>query len=343
MPDQLVSSGTCSDDLRQYIEAIIEEVVIEGKPFDRQKKYLQRFCNSEELDYALLNKNLTSFFETMSEIGSCSKAVISKLVPPLCRECFLGDVEINRFIRAFDKHREGPPQTRSFQIDGLYNTCTFKMIRVNGGDFEMGNNFEKTLSFLCEAKPAHQVKLSTYMIGETLVTESLWNAVMAEGPMDLEDANFPKVNISWLDCKQFIEKLNSLTGESFRLPSEAEWEFAARGGTESKGHQYSGSDKISKVGWASSRGNLPRVALKAPNELGIYDMSGLVYEWCEDHYVRYSKQPQTDPVFYSENLDGNRVIRGGSYSDLSSASKVYSRTSAKSTDSNRFIGMRLAL
>lgn len=98
------ASTIISDNLRQYIEAIIEEVVIEGKPFDRQKKYLQRFCNSEGLDFALLNKNLTSFFETMSEISSCSKAVISRLVPLLCRECLLGDGEIEQFLQAFDKH-----------------------------------------------------------------------------------------------------------------------------------------------------------------------------------------------------------------------------------------------
>ena len=189
------------------------------------------------------------------------------------------------------------------------NGVQFTMIKVEGGTFQMGS-----ISGENDEKPVHQVTLTNdYYIGETEVTQELWTAVMGSNPSNFKSSNqLPVEQVSWNDCQTFITKLNALTGRTFRLPTEAEWEFAARGGNASMGYIYSGSNNVGYVAWYASNSSYEThyVATKAPNELGIYDMNGNVGEWCQDWYGRYSSEAQTNPT--GPTLGSNRVIRGGS-------------------------------
>ena len=192
------------------------------------------------------------------------------------------------------------------------NGVTFNMIKVDGGTFTMGATSEMMNPWNSE-KPTHQVTLSTYYIGETEVTQSLWQAVMGSNPSYPKGDNLPVKRVSWNDCQDFIKKLNEMTGRTFRLPTEAEWEFAARGGNKSKHTRYSGSKDIDDVAWydGNSGNKTHPVKGKKANELGIYDMSGNVWEWCQDYYGSYSSTSQTNPT--GPDSGSYRVYRGGSW------------------------------
>ncbi len=197
-------------------------------------------------------------------------------------------------------------QKKYFEVGNVQ----FAMIPVNGGTFTMGATSEMTEPWDDE-KPTHQVILSSYYIGETEVTQALWKAVMGNNPSHFNGDNLPVESVSWNDCQTFIRKLNDLTGRHFRLPTEAEWEFAARGGNQSRHTQYSGSSRIDDVAWydGNSGDRTHPVKTKQPNELGIYDMSGNVWEWCQDWFGNYSSSAQTNPTGASSG--SNRVDRGG--------------------------------
>ena len=193
----------------------------------------------------------------------------------------------------------------------LNGEVVFKMIKVDGGTFSMGATSEQGSDADSDEKPVHSVTLSDYYIGETEVTQELWEAVMGSNPSYFSGDQKPVEYVSWDDCKEFITKLNNLTGKDFRLPTEAEWEYAARGGNKSKGYKYSGSNTISDVAWYgdNSSETTHNVKTKSPNELGIYDMTGNVREWCEDWYGDYSSGSQTNPTGPSSG--SSRVDRGG--------------------------------
>ncbi len=185
------------------------------------------------------------------------------------------------------------------------------MVKVRGGTFTMGATPEQGNDAGNDEKPTHKVTLSDYYIGQTEVTQALWQAVMGNNPSYHKGNNtYPVENVNWNDAQTFISKLNNITGISFRLPTEAEWEFAARGGTKSKGYKYSGSNNINYVAWYEDNSGYKThpVATKAPNELGIYDMSGNVGEWCQDWYGMYSLQSDYNPTGSSSGSD--RVHRG---------------------------------
>ena len=191
------------------------------------------------------------------------------------------------------------------------NGVSFDMMMVKAGTFTMGATSEMK-DPLSDEKPTHQVTLTNdYYIGKTEVTQALWMAVMGNNPSYFKGDNLPVENVSWDDCQKFISKLNSLTGQNFRLPTEAEWEFAARGGNNSNHYQYSGSNELGDVAWyAGNSGDKTHVvATKQPNELGLYDMSGNVWELCSDWYGNYSSSSQTNPT--GPNSGSFRVIRGG--------------------------------
>ena len=227
-----------------------------------------------------------------------------------------------------------------FEVNGV----SFKMVRVEGGSFSMGATEEQGTDAYPNEKPAHKVTLPSFCIGETEVTESLWLAVMGNNSSFFSDSpDKPMVNVSWMECQKFIIKLNGLTGKSFRLPTEAEWEYAARGGNQSKHYKYSGSNNINDVAWhgGNSDGKTHAVKTKAPNELGIYDMSGNVWEWCEDLYDDYSPIPQTAP---KGAITGTKYInRGGCWDVDSRNCRVTYRNSFTSSYRSYYIGLRLAL
>ncbi|MBQ5752216.1 MAG: formylglycine-generating enzyme family protein [Bacteroidaceae bacterium] len=222
------------------------------------------------------------------------------------------------------------------------------MINVKGGTFSMGATSEQQDSYSGET-PVHSVTLSAYYIGETEVTQALWQAVMGSNPSDFNGDNNPVEQVSYDDCITFIDQLNTLLANQlpadrkFRLPTEAEWEYAARGGNQSKGYQYSGSNTLDDVAWYgdNSGSTTHPVKQKQPNELGIYDMSGNVWEWCSDWFDSYSSSAQTNPTGPSSG--SYRVVRGGSWDDDAQNCRVPRRMGIAPDRSYRVIGLRLAL
>jgi formylglycine-generating enzyme required for sulfatase activity len=215
------------------------------------------------------------------------------------------------------------------------------MVYVEGGTFQMGSNDSDAES---NEMPVHQVTLSSYYIGKYEVTQEEWEAVMGSNPSNFRGARLPVEMVSWNDCQTFIQRLNQLTGQHFRLPTEAEWEFAARGGNAGKSHgyKYSGSASIDAIGWYTSNSGIQThpVGQKQANELGLFDMTGNVCEWCQDWYGSYSSQVQTNPT--GPSSASGRVIRsGGWYLDARNC-RVSIRGSRAL--SNRFssLGLRLA-
>ncbi len=222
------------------------------------------------------------------------------------------------------------------------NGVSFKMIPVEGGAFIMGATAEQESDPLENEEPTHWVTLSSYAIGETVVTQELWKAVMGTNPSYFSGNQLPVECVSWDDCQTFITKLNQLTGANFRLPTEAEWEFAARGGKKSCGYKYAGSNIIDNVAWYYSNTSTTRaVAQKQPNELGLYDMSGNVCEWCQDWYGSYSSAMQNDPTGPATG-DG-RVLRGGSWLNIARGCRLSYRVGGDPDDKGRGGGLRLAL
>ena len=232
-------------------------------------------------------------------------------------------------------------KNRTFTVNGV----SFDMIAVEGGTFTMGATAEQASDAYSDEKPTHQVTLSSYYIGKTEVTQELWQAVMGSNPSGFSGANLPVEKVSWEDCQIFIAILNELTGKYFRLPTEAEWEYAARGGSKSQGYKYSGSNTVDDVAWypSNSSSKTHPVATKAPNELGIYDMSGNVLEWCRDWYSSsyYSSSSQYNPTGPASG--SRRVYRGGSWGSSARLCRVSYRD--YNGPSYRFynLGLRLAL
>ena len=224
------------------------------------------------------------------------------------------------------------------------NGITIDMVKVEAGTFMMGATSEMQKPYDDE-KPVHQVTLTNnYYMGKYEVTQSLWQAVMSSNPSKFKGADLPVERVSWNDCQEFISKLNSMTGRKFRLPTEAEWEYAARGGKKSRGCQYSGSSNISKVAWYDD-GNSGRkthpVGTKQANELGIYDMTGNVLEWCQDRYSSYLSSSQTNPI--GANSGARRVRRGGSWDYAAGYCRSSYRYSDRPDRRNGDLGFRLVL
>jgi len=219
----------------------------------------------------------------------------------------------------------------------------FSMVKVQGGTFTMGATKDQG-SNNSNQRPTHNVSLSTYYIGETEVTQELWQAVMGNNPSKFKGAKLPVENVSWNDCQRFIKKLNKLTGKKFRLPTEAEWEFAARGGNASKGYKFAGSNNPDNVAWhqGNSNNTTHNVGTKKANELGIYDMSGNVWEWCQDWFGSYSSSAQTNPKGPSSGTD--HLNRGGAWCHESKFAPVFFRGSSGKPDRKvDNLGFRLVL
>lgn len=212
-----------------------------------------------------------------------------------------------------ETYKKQPSSSASSITIPVKDGISIEMVKVEGGTFMMGATPEMKNSWT-EERPIHQVTLTNdYYIGKYEVTQSLWCALMDNNPSYFKGDNLPVEQVSWDDCQKFINKLNDITGRKFRLPTEAEWEYAARGGKKSRGYQYSGSNKISDVAWYSSNSEhkTQPVGLKLANELGLYDMSGNVDEWCFDRFGFYSALSQTNPLGADDGIC--RVYRGGSW------------------------------
>ena len=225
----------------------------------------------------------------------------------------------------------------------LRDNLSFKMVKVTGGTFQMGSTNGEEWE-----QPVHSVTLSDYYIGETEVTQELWLAVMGEAPDGCgywtygSGADRPAYWVTWYQSQEFISKLNEMTGRTFRLPTEAEWEFAARGGNQSKGYVFSGSNDIDDVAWYNLNSTTtPPVAKKTPNELGLYDMSGSLWEWCSDWASPYSNEAQTNPT--GADRGRARVLRGGFWLEGKDNCRVAYRSAANPRDQAPGIGFRLAL
>ena len=235
-----------------------------------------------------------------------------------------------------------PADIETFSVFGV----EFKMVKVDGGTFTMGATPEQGDDAYSSEKPAHQVTLSSYSIGQTEVTQELFLAVMGYNWSHFTgDMKLPADELSWNECQEFITKLNQVTGKTFRMPTEAEWEYAARGGKLSKGYKYAGSNDIDEVAWyddGSSPLETKPVATKKPNELGIYDMAGNVMEWCSDWYGPYSSETQIDPI--GPETGTQRITRGGCYNfNLPRMCRVSSRRSYGPSFAAPANGLRLAL
>ncbi len=245
---------------------------------------------------------------------------------------------------------KGNSSIQSFTVKGL----SFAMVSVEGGSFMMGGTAEQGDDASDDEKPIHKVTISDFLISQTEVTQELYEAVMDTNPSIIKGSKRPVENISRADCGDFIEKLNKLTGKKYRVPSEAEWEYAARGGNKSKGYKYSGSNTLDDVAWYNKNSDngldekdpnygTHDVATKAANELGIYDMSGNVDEFCEDCYADYSSEEQTDPVVMDAELTTSTefVSRGGCWT----SEPDFCRVSCRSYDlvyGHGSTGIRLA-
>ena len=239
------------------------------------------------------------------------------------------------------KEREKP------KVPAAVANLESQMVYVQGGTFTMGCTSEQS-DCASDEKPTHQVTLSSFRMSKYEVTQALWEAVMGSNPSSKSrgiGSNYPVNQVSWNDIQTFLRKLNQLTGKNYRLPTEAEWEFAARGGTKSRGYKYAGSNSISSVAWydGNSGSKTHPVGQKAPNELGLYDMSGNVWEWCQDWYGKgyYGSSRSRNPKGPSSS--SYRVLRGGSWNSGAGYCRVAFRDRGTPTDRLSLYGFRLAL
>lgn len=250
-----------------------------------------------------------------------------------------------------DEEEENFVQTGKMIVIEPFKGCQFNMVFVEGGSFYMGSQSLDTaaLNYDPEAHadeaPVHKVTLDGYYIATTEVTQALWLYVTGTTQYFYNEwgPNYPAYNVHWNDCRKFIKELNRYTGLKFRLPTEAEWEYAARGGKYSRGYRYSGSDYIDEVGWCwqNSRNMVHEVAQKRPNELGIYDMSGNVREWCNDWADVYTEDDQINP---QGPVGGNfRMVRGGSRYNAPRACRSTYRWCYYDYTSDNLTGLRLVM
>jgi formylglycine-generating enzyme required for sulfatase activity len=218
-----------------------------------------------------------------------------------------------------------------------------EMMYVDGGAFKMGCTYEQGGNCKNNEKPVHRVTLNSFNIGKYEITQAQWKVIMENDPSSIKGDDFPVTNVSWDEVQDFIRKLNELTGKKYRLPTEAEWEYAARGGIKSKSYKYSGSNNINEIAWYNdnSENTIHVVGSEQANELGIFDMTGNVSEWCSDWYGNYSSAAQTNPK--GPSTGGQRIIRGGGWNSVPNNSRVSFRNSVSPWNNTYSeLGFRLA-
>ena len=293
------------------------------------------------------NKVVRTTLERMSVESHTRRTHVGfRLVQPtgdVLTDAILGPVDGCVLDREKIDASDGIPEF--FEVGGV----TFKMVKVQGGQFTMGFNDTDSpyLNFTVpdNEKNAHPVTLDDFEIGQTEVTVGLWNTVMGSVLYlnNVDEPNKPVGNVSWYDCQVVLRKLNALTGRKFRLPTEAEWEYAARGGKFSRHYGFSGGNDMKSVMWfIDNADSKPRdVATRKPNEIGLYDMSGNVWEWCYDRASEYTAEPQVNPVGAKEG--GTRILRGGSAAARWDACRISNRSYMPGKNFKGTFGLRLAL
>ena len=218
-----------------------------------------------------------------------------------------------------------------------------EMVFVAGGSFTMGCTFEQGSDCASDEKPSHEVQLTGFAIAKYEVTQALWKQVMGNNPSRFKGDDLPVENVTWDDVQVFLQRLNAQTGKNYRLPTEAEWEYAARGGQQSRQTQFAGGFELETVAWctANSENTTHAVGTKQPNELGLYDMSGNVWEWCSDYYGQYTSDKQTNPTGAKKGTA--RIVRGGCYAAIGRQCRVSGRKSLYQGGKDYMTGFRLAM
>lgn len=277
---QLLACRTDQDDKKRRKLVKFKNKVATGR-------LIVKWTNADDLALAVA-KSLKKVLELQPRIGwvradSVASGNAQKEIDRLKEQIKSLEDELKEYRTSLDKSKL---KTETITVNGV----SFKMVHVEGGTFMMGASDSDKDAWSNEI-PAHQVRLSDYWLGETPVTQALWQAVMGENPSHFKgDFNRPVESVSWVECQMFIGELNKLTGKKFRLPTEAQWEFAARGGNLGKNNHYcfAGSDHVDVVAWfaKNAQDETHPVGAKRPNELGLYDMSGNVWEWCSDWYEK---------------------------------------------------------
>ena len=229
---------------------------------------------------------------------------------------------------------------RNLTVD--VNGVELEMVRIDGGRFIMGGTRDD-VKYEDNELPSHEVSVDTFYMSKFEVTQKLWKAVMGYNPSGFVGDDLPVENVSWDDCQQFVSKLSLLTNHTFRLPTEAEWEYAAKGGPAQEDYLYAGSNELDSVAWApfNSNGSTHPVGSKDSNTCGLYDMSGNVYEWCSDNYDYYPSLPQDNPK--GPTYGTNRVFRGGSWRYADKFSRVTFRAYTPASGRYPNLGLRLVM
>jgi len=209
------------------------------------------------------------------------------------------------------------------------------MVPIKGGAFRMGCTAEQGKDCDEDEEPAHSVTVADFYIGKYPVTQAQWKSVMGSNPSHYRGDNLPVETVSWRDVQEFIKRLNAMTGKRYRLPTESEWEYAARGGADGRGYKYAGSSRIEEVAWYGNSSGTHAVGAKQPNESGTYDMSGNVCEWVNDRYNRYGKSEDAGQT------GGDRVLRGGSWTNMARSCRVSNREAYPPGARGNYIGFRL--
>lgn len=237
---------------------------------------------------------------------------------------------------------ENENKTDADRIEKLLEKLNNDMVYIEAVEFTMGATKEQKGEANSDEKPAHPVVLNCFNLCKYEVTQELWEAVMGDNPSHFKGKNLPVENVSWDDCLKFIMKLNELTGKKYRLPTEAEWEYAARGGSNSMHYKYSGGNSLEYVSWYfhNSMDKTHTVGMMKPNELGLYDMSGNVWEWCQDWYGSYGKKTAYYPTGPIKAY--NKVFRGGGYDNGDTYCRCSYRNGTAPQNKFKNLGLRLA-
>jgi len=313
--------------------------------------YLQQAKDCfEKGDYECAKRNYTLFteFDGSRDVSAQIQAADECFKTLIVADDYFKEQEYekarDRYKSVLDKNPKDAYAKKQYdECVKQISASAIEMVYVQGGTFTMGCTQEQGNDCIENEKPAHQVTLSSYYIGKYEVTQAEWESVMGTNPSNFKGNNLPVESVSWDDVQEFIRKLNTQTGKQYRLPTEAEWEYAARGGNRSNGYKYSGSNTVGSVSWNDGESIDPQtypVGKKSPNELGVYDLSGNVLEWCQDWYGGYSSTSQRDPT--GPSIGSYHVNRGGSWGCNAWCARVSYRNDYPPDFRGSYLGFRLA-